>query len=404
MSIQRLSTLDPGSRLSPVAVANTLLPELRAMTIEINAAGRLPEALERRLDGDHLFALTTPRCYGGLEVDWQTYMDVIVTLGRGNGAVAWVVAIINTVNWMVATMFPKSVADHVFATPGGLRAAAVQTPRGYKIRKVPGGIHIDQGLWPYNSGIYNANWDGLGVPSFDAQGKEIALDGLALVPADKVKILDDWDVTAMRGTGSSSVVVEDLFVPDEYIASFAAAAAAKRDISHLGDGPSYRSTFTPVFLLTLAFPLLGMGYGALDVFLEQLPKRKILYSRYDKQGDAPITHLQLGEASAKLDACRYLLRNAVAETQEAANRDRQMPLEDRARLRRDVGFSGRSICEAADAMAAASGGALAGASNVFASIWRDIRVAHVHANLAPNTGFETYGRVLCGLDPENPFI
>ena len=404
MSIQRLSTLDPGSRLSPIVAANALLPELRAMTMEINAAGRMPEALQRRLDGDHFFALTTPKCYGGLEVDWQTYMDVIVTIGRGNGAVAWVLAIINTINWMVATMFPKSVADHVFATPGGLRAAGVQSPRSYKVRKVPGGIHIDHGVWPYNSGIYNANWDGLGVPSFDADGNELALDGFALMPADKVKILDDWDVTAMRGTGSSSVSVEDLFVPDAYVGSFSAAMAAERDISHLGDGPSYHSTFTPVFLLTLAFPLLGMGYGALDVFLEQLPKRKILYSRYDKQGDAPITHLQLGEASAKLDACKYLLRNAVAETQEAANRDRPMQVEERARLRRDVGFSGRNICEAADMLAAASGGALAGASNLFASIWRDIRVAHVHANLAPNTGFETYGRVLAGLDPENPYI
>ena len=147
-----------------------------------------------------------------------------------------------------------------------------------------------------------------------------------------------------------------------------------------------------------------MGYGALDVFLEQLPKRKILYSRYDRQADAPITHLQLGDASARLDACKYVLRNAVAETQEAANRDRPMPLEERARLRRDVGFSGRNICEAVDLLASASGGALAAASNVFASIWRDIRVAHVHANLAPNTGFETYGRVLAGLDPENPYI
>ncbi len=402
MSIQRLSTHDHSSRLSPVMAATVLLPELRAMTMEINAAGRMPEALQRRLDGDHFFALTTPKYYGGLEVDWQTYMDVIVTLGRGNGAVGWVVAIINTVNWMVATMFPKSTTDQVFAAPGGLRAAAVQTPRSYKVRKVAGGIHIDHGVWPYNSGIHNANWDGIGVPSFDEQGRELALDGLALVPAEKVRILEDWDVTAMRGTGSSSVLVEDLFVPDAYIGSF--AAAAKRDISHLGDGPSYRSTFTPVFLLTLAFPLLGMGYGALDVFLEQLPKRKILYSRYDRQADAPITHLQLGEASARLDACKYLLRNAVAETQEAADRDRPMPLEERARLRRDVGFSGGNICAAVDLLASASGGALAATSNVFASIWRDIRVAHVHANLAPNTGFETYGRVLAGLDPENPFI
>ncbi len=391
-------------RLPPLETANALLPELRAMSAEISTAGRLPERLIDRLERDNMFALLTPKAYGGLEIDWQGYMDALVALGRGNGSAAWTVAVINTVNWMIATMYPKSVVDHVFASPGGLRGAATQMPRGYKIRKVPGGIHIDHGLWGFNSAIYHANWDGLGVPSFDAEGNEMAMDSLALVPADKVKILDDWNVTGMRGTGSSSVTVEDLFVPDDYIASFSKAATEPPDVSHLGGGPSYRSSFTPVFLLTLAFPILGMGYAALDIFLEQLKSRKILYSRYDKQSEAPVTHLQLGEVSAKLDASRYLLRNAVAEVQEAAAQGRQMPRDDRARVKRDVGFSNRMVCEAADMLATASGAAIGGATNPFAEVWRDIRVAHVHAQVAPNTALETYGRILAGLDPENPYV
>jgi 3-hydroxy-9,10-secoandrosta-1,3,5(10)-triene-9,17-dione monooxygenase len=385
-----------------VEAARKLIPELRAQSVEIDSAGRIPAPVMAKLASERLLSLTIPKSYGGLEVDWETYMDTIVELARGNGSVAWVVAIINTVNWMVAGMYPKSVTDTVFQSPEGCVAVSVVSPRKYKIRKVKGGIHIDYGFWPFNSGIYHANWDALGVPSFDADGKETVLDALALIPSNKVKILNDWNVTAMRGTGSSSVTVEDVFVPDEYIGSVSAAAEGMRTGT---DGtPSLRSAFNPIFLLTLAFPVLGMGYGALDIFLEQLKTRKIMYSRYDKQSDAPITHLQLAEASAKLDACRYLLRNAVFEVQEAANAGVPMPRDDRARLKRDVGYSNRTVCEAIDILATASGASLGAISNSFASIWRDIRVAHVHAALAPNTNLETYGRIMAGLDPENPYI
>nr|WP_087574275.1 acyl-CoA dehydrogenase family protein [Sphingomonas sp. CDS-1] len=394
----------PGDPVNPVMAATALVAELRKRTPEINALGRLPNDLVDKMVEAGLFSLTIPRQYGGQEIDWRTYMEVLVQVGRGNGSASWVLAILNTVNWMVAAMFPKSVADRVFATPGGFRAAAVQTPRQYNIRKVDGGIHIEQGRWPFNSGIYHANWDGLGVPSFDADGNEVALDCLALVPADKVKILDDWNVVAMRGTGSSTVIVEDLFVPDEYITSMSDAGRGIYNSPHLAGQPSYRSPFMPLFTATLGFPVLGMGYGALDIFIEQMKTKKLFYSRYDDQRDAPITHLQLGEASAKLDACRYLLGNAVDEIQDSAERGGDMALDDRARLKRDIGFSNRMVCEAIDLLATASGASLGGASNAFTAVWQDIRVGHVHATLAPNTNLETYGRLLVGLDPGHPFV
>ncbi|MHA3790088.1 acyl-CoA dehydrogenase family protein [Sphingomonas sp. YL-JM2C] len=388
----------------PMEAASALVLELRERTREINELGRLPEDIVQKFDQAGLFSLTIPHQYGGSEVDWRTYMDVLVEIGRGNGSASWVLAIINTVNWMVAAMFAPSVAETVFQSPGGVRTAGVQTPRKYKIRKVEGGIYIEYGLWPFNSGVYHANWDALGVPSFDAEGNEIALDCLALLPADKVTRLNDWNVTAMRGTGSTTVTVENLFVPDEYIASISDINREIWPSTQLADQPSYRSSFLPVFTVTLGFPVLGMGYAALELFIEQMKTKKILYSRYDWQKDAPVTHLQLGEASAKLDACKYLLRNVADEIQAAAERGHPLPSGDRARLKRDVGFSNRMVCEAVDLLATALGASLGAASNPFTSVWQDIRVGHLHAFLAPNTNLETYGRHLVGLDAGHPFI
>jgi hypothetical protein len=42
--------------------------------------------------------------------------------------------------------------------------------------------------------------------------------------------------------------------------------------------------------------------AALELFLEKAPHRGIAYTWYEKQDEAAITHLQAGEASAKIDA------------------------------------------------------------------------------------------------------
>jgi len=39
------------------------------------------------------------------------------------------------------------------------------------------------------------------------------------VQRDQFKVLDMWDVTAMRGSGSNDVVVEDEFIPAELVFS-----------------------------------------------------------------------------------------------------------------------------------------------------------------------------------------
>ena len=36
---------------------------------------------------------------------------------------------------------------------------------------------------------------------------------MLLVPTSKVSIVDVWDTTGMRGTGSNDIVVDNVFVP-----------------------------------------------------------------------------------------------------------------------------------------------------------------------------------------------
>ncbi|MGC2304420.1 MAG: acyl-CoA dehydrogenase family protein [Candidatus Binatus sp.] len=377
-----------------VARAAALRLKLRERTTETDRLARLPEATVADLEEARLFEITTPRRYGGLQLDVHAYMDAMVELGRGDASVSWVTTLVNINNWFIATLFPPEVSEEVFAKPGA-RVAAVLQPRKCRVRKVSGGFHIEEGIWAFNSGVYHAQWDMLGFPVHDETGISLVF---ALLPIADVQILDDWDTIGVRGSGSSSVAVRDVFVPDIRIVRADSAQFGKYKSTQLDREWFYRASFTALGQIIIAFPALGAGLGALDVFTEQLPRRAIAYSPYTKQQEAAVTHLQLGEASAKIDAARMIIATAADDVERYAKAGKQMDQMTQARIRRDTGFASRLIWEGIDILAGASGGSFAGVLHPLNRIWRDARVAGLHATLVPSTVYELYGRLMCGLE------
>jgi alkylation response protein AidB-like acyl-CoA dehydrogenase len=368
----------------------------------------LPPDTVRELEAAGLFEMMTPAIYGGRQSGVRTYMDAVAELGRGDVSVAWSVALISICNWMTATLFPKAVADAVFATPGGARIAGVLSPRVCKARRVEGGIVVDEGFWGFNSGIYHANWDLLGVPIFNEAGEQID-QGLAIVPIADVEIVGDWDTIAIRGSGSSSVRMRGVFIPDARIASVSKAIQGDYASKHLADIPLYRAAFIPMLAIILTFPILGGGSTGLELFLASLPKRAIQYTFYAKQGEAAVTHLQVSEASAKIDAAYAIVARAVLDIETSAasqveGRGEYMDYMTRARIRRDTGFAGRLVWEAVDQIASAAGGSLAGVANPINRVWRDIRIANGHGVVCTETNFELFGRLLCGQEANTPLV
>lgn len=386
-----------------IAAAEALIPALKSRNATVDQTGRLPKETIDDLEAAGLFSLTTPHRYGGKQTSVRTFLEVVSTLGRGDASTAWVTALINVTTWATATIFPPEVTEEVFGGPVPARVCGVLSPRKAIVRKVEGGYLIEEGLWGFNSGIYHANWDMLGIPIVDESGKPID-QGVALIPADQVKPLDDWNVIALRGTGSSSVSVKNVFVPEARVTSMSETIVGKYKSTHLASESLYRVAMVPMLAIILSFPALGIAQAALDTFLELLPRRGIQYTWYAKQAEAPVTHLQVGEASAKLDAARAVIEKQADLLDQYAASGEYMPFLERAKVRRDVGFADKLIWEAVDLLATGSGGSRASAGNTFTRIWHDARIAAMHGIVTPTTNFELYGRLICGQQPDTPLI
>jgi hypothetical protein len=86
-----------------------------------------------------------------------------------------------------------------------------------------------------------------------------------------------------------------------------------------------------------------MAKAALELFLEKAPHRSIPFTSYEKQDEAAITHLQVAEASAKIDATELMLRRSVKELEASAAGSTRMTVEQRTRVWRNAGAASRLI-------------------------------------------------------------
>jgi hypothetical protein len=150
--------------------------------------------------------------------------------------------------------------------------------------------------------------------------------------------------------------------------------------------------------------VVGLGRAARDAFLRRLPNRKITYTAYESQRDAPLTHLQVADATLKLDEAEFHAHRLATLVDTKGVEGTEWKVEERARSRADMGAVIKLTKEAVDIFAAASGGSSIYLDVPIQRIARDMTAVNLHALMHPNTNFELYGRVLCGLEPNTLYI
>ena len=199
-----------------VAAAQALAPQIRAARKEIEMERCLPASLVQEMTRAGLFQMHLPRSIGGLECDPLTAFRATEALASADGSVGWCASISSAISFLVARL-PKQMGKKLFGDPPDARLAGSLRPEG-RSREVEGGYRVS-GRWDFASGINHANWMYCSCVMEDENGPCHTPDGLPLVrafmiPREAVSLVDTWQVAGMRGTGSKTLVLNDVFVPD----------------------------------------------------------------------------------------------------------------------------------------------------------------------------------------------
>lgn len=383
--------------------ARTLQKQLRDTTLEIDQTSHIPEEIIQAIRDNGLLKILRPKMFGGYETDMRTYFEVVTEISRGNPSAGWFVSLSNIRDYMISYAFGREALNEIFGQnhDQDIILAGNFKPIRIDIEKVDGGYLIKDAQWPFVSGSPYADWFYFGAPVDDDNGgMEMAI---IVIPRKDVEVLDDWNVIGLRGSGSNSVVVKEIFVPDYRVSLDRLAQKGHYIIEELQDNPLYRTPFVPSLTLSIAAPALGIAQGGFDLHMERVRKAGIGNTFYSKMSDAAVTHLQISEIDMKLECARMLFRQAINDLDDYSTRGQDFTQKESIRIKAVFGYANQQCKEAYDLMLAGAGSIFSYNNNVFQTFYRDFISMHLHGFITPSSLMETYGRVMCDLEPNTYF-
>jgi alkylation response protein AidB-like acyl-CoA dehydrogenase len=387
------------SRTELVRRTSELIPLLRKNASWSEENRRLHDESVEAMAAAGLFRMRAPARYGGYECDTRTQAEVTAELAKGDGSAAWTASVWTIPGWM-AGLFPDEVQDEVYSTPD-VRVCGTLSPSGFA-EPVDGGVRVN-GKWGFISGAQHSHWQEIIAMSPTPDGSS-QWPVMGLVPMSDLEIVDDWYTSGMRGSGSVTTIAKDVFVPQERILPLPAVLQGQYASVLNAESPIYRAPLLGVAAGLSVGTMVGLAKAARDAFFDRLPDRKITYTDYASQMEAPITHLQVAEATMKIDEAEFHAHRVTTLVDEKGQSGEPWKLEERARSRGDVGAVSKLSKEAVDILAMASGGSSIYSDVPIQRIARDVQTVNLHALMLPATNYELYGRVLCGLEPNSDYI
>ncbi|GAB3949058.1 acyl-CoA dehydrogenase family protein [Streptomyces sparsus] len=180
-------------------------------------------------------------------------LEATAAVGQGCASAAWVASVIANSGRLTGYL-PAAGQEEVWAKGPETVVAAGLIPAGTATAET-GGWRV-AGRWPYVSGIRFAHWV-LVAARAELQGRSEVR--LFAVNRNDLTVEDTWFTLGMRGTGSNTVVVDDVTVPTErsILLNSVVTGAASDSAARWHQVP-----LKAVNGLSLTAPLLGAAHGA----------------------------------------------------------------------------------------------------------------------------------------------
>jgi alkylation response protein AidB-like acyl-CoA dehydrogenase len=381
-----------------VGRAAELAPVLRAGADWSEENRALPEQSLKALADAGIFKMRVPKRYGGYESDAATLLEVISEIAQGDGSAAWCVSAWTISTWL-ACLFPDHVQDEVFATENAL-VCGVLSPTAEAV-PVEGGLKMN-GAWHFISGARHSLWQVVIAMAPTPDGAS-QWPVMAVVPLSDLEIVDDWDTMGLRGTGSVTTVAKDVFVPMDRVLPMVAVLQEQFASQLNANSPVYRSPMMATGCTTFTGTAIGMAKAARSAFMDRID-RKITYTDYTSQREAPLTHLELAEASLKIEEAELHAAKLAAQMDDKSLKGEPWALDERVHARAHLGRVFQLSKESAEILSSASGGSSIYSSEPIQRIVRDLHALSMHSLMHSSTNTELYGRILCGLPPNTMYL
>lgn len=370
--------------------ARALIPRLAERAPAAAAARRLPRETVAEYRAAGILRILQPRRFGGFEGRFSLFSRIVEELTYGCASSAWVYAVLAEHQWIIAC-YPEEAQIDVWGDDPEAVASSSLAPRA-AARRVAGGWRLS-GRYPFSSGCDHAQWAIVGA--FLGERSEPRHIAYLLVPLGEVEIADDWRVLGLLGTGSKSLVLNDVFVPEHRVVMVADlfSGATPGRLVH----PDYPLVRAPRgFLVSYSLPpvCIALGRIALDTVREALSGR--VSRGVSRVAESEVVQMALGEAAAAIDAATSLLHHGRRATTEAVWSGRAISEEEALRARRDMTYAQHQVGWAVERLCEAAGARWVYDDDPLQAIRRDVMTLLTHHAASRQAAMVPYGRLLLG--------
>jgi len=381
-------TREPPSSQWLIAEAAEIAKQLRNEQDESDARGSYSDAIHRRLLDGGFYRILQPRMFGGFGTDCETYIRVIMELSRGHPGSGWCYTLASSHALVLGAHFSEEAQRELFGPEGDFRAAYAAGPGGMPTFERAAGGYIVSGLWPFASGIPVCNYflGGAVIPD-GSKLRAIAF----VVPKESVTVVADWGGEAamgMQGSGSNSVRLTNVFVPDRHIIP---SPIARLSTETLPEGTPGTRLHREGLFLGLIFSWFSCEFGAILTGAARAACEEYERQLRAKPSFADPTRLRMhdpelqrvfGEALCRADAAEGLTLAATRLYTEQCDRwmRTRIPItpEDTAKVWGTAREGCRAACEAVEMLFHTVGASVARRGDRLQRYFRDVQMYRIH--------------------------
>ena len=367
--------------------AKSLAPLIAREADEIERTRRLTQPVVAALIDNGLYRALLPKSLGGAEAPIETFMLMLEEIAKADASTAWCLGQCSVCATVSAYM-DANAAREIFGPPDGILAWG---SIGGEVQAVDGGYRAT-GRWDFASGVRQAKWIGAHVFIVEADGsRRRAASGAPAVrtilfPIESATLHDVWHVIGLKGTGTDSYTIENLFVPERF------AAPRDEPDARRERGPLYR--IPSMFMYALGFAAVGVGVAraSLDAAAE-LGRGKQSFGAKPMHENSAI-QATFGRAEAQLRSARaYLYATARDIWQHVTTSSAELSEDQRISMRLAGTWTSHQAAAVVDAAYHVSGSTAVFSANAFERRFRDMH-AIAQQLQARDTHYETAGAAM----------
>lgn len=368
-----------------IARCEGLVSTLRDEAAESEQLRQLTSTTLRAVVDADILRAVVPKSLGGHGLGLPSLCQGTRILAHGCPATAWTVSFFMLHAWLL-TKFPAESHPALFGGGRVPSCAAPLAPTG-TAEAVEGG-YVVGGRWEYATGVEHAHW--VMVHALEA-GPELASRFL-LLDVDDVVIEDVWHTSGMRATGSNTIVVDGVFVPEAHSIP---GRALLESAHHLPGDALANLPLVSVLALTASAPAVGAGEEAALLYHQRLQDRVLAYSMGDEAAEQPAAQMRLATVMNDMRGARSAWESAIRRVGGAARRG--IPTDQ---LRVDTKLAAaaavRDSRHVITLVGEGAGAAVYRSDHPFQRLQRDVETIKGHVIFDWDRASELAGRVLLG--------